>query len=74
MDTSNDDLDDSLISFQKELVQLIQNKIFLGKYSERRYVESLQAYRYDYIFFVKKKTRKNLNFFTLNFFQGYYYC
>lgn len=45
MDTSNVDLDDSLDSFQKDLTHLIENKIFLGRYSDRRYVESLQAYR-----------------------------
>ncbi|XP_011503106.1 PREDICTED: uncharacterized protein LOC105367065 [Ceratosolen solmsi marchali] len=35
----------SILTRKNDILQLTQNKIFLGRYIERRYVESLQAYR-----------------------------
>ncbi|XP_058807714.1 uncharacterized protein LOC131673616 [Phymastichus coffea] len=37
--------DHTFQSLKKKILPLIQNKIFLGRYTEKRYVESLQSYR-----------------------------
>lgn len=43
---SSDSRYSPLRAVKADVLKFIQNKVFLGRYTERRYVESLQAYRY----------------------------
>ena len=58
-------------SLQRDVLQFIQNKVFVGRYTEKRYVESLEAYRYNIIsfffffFFL---------IFKISFFIQFLYC